>query len=432
MASESGASETSPPHALEEFLLGLGIAQLSAGYPVDEVTTTLTAVASAYGRPHMTFVTLPNSIVFDDPSTGRARAIAETGASLRMDQAAVVQDLARRATRGHLNLTEGLAELAAIPEMRPRFPAWANLIGYALLSAGLSLVFRVSLWGVLVAGALGLIVGLLLRYSARHPSVSPLVPPVAALICATVVFGFGSVLDQDVQSLRVVAAPLVALIPGAALTRGTLELAAGHVISGAARLVSAVVQLLVLTFGILVGMQVARVSPYDLSDLTDTLLPWWAPWAGVIVYALGQALVYNEPRGAIRVIVLLLLVTLAVQSLATVLISGIFAAGIAAGVALVIAVLIQAGARRAPLPAFVLFQPAFFLIVPGSLGLIGATEAFTAEAGDAQDDALLVTAATVIAITIGMQIGGLVGRILTPAVKSWSERTEAQRPQAAG
>jgi uncharacterized membrane protein YjjB (DUF3815 family) len=123
---------------------------------------------------------------------------------------------------------------------------------------------------------------------------------------------------------------------------------------------------------------------------------------------------------------------LAVQSLATVLISGIFAAGIAAGVALVIAVLIQAGARRAPLPAFVLFQPAFFLIVPGSLGLIGATEAFTAEAGDAQDDALLVTAATVIAITIGMQIGGLVGRILTPAVKSWSERTEAQRPQAAG
>ena len=57
---------------------------------------------------------------------------------------------------------------------------------------------------------------------------------------------------------------------------------------------------------------------------------------------------------------------------------------------------------------------------------------FRAETKTRGAAALLVTAATVIAITIGMQIGGLVGRILTPAVKSWSERTEAQRPQAAG
>ena len=52
---------------VEEFLLELGIAELSAGYPVDEVTNTLTRVSRALGREDMTFVTLPNSIIFDDP-----------------------------------------------------------------------------------------------------------------------------------------------------------------------------------------------------------------------------------------------------------------------------------------------------------------------------------------------------------------------------
>lgn len=413
------------PQLLEDFMLQLGMAQLSAGYPVDEVTTTLTDVARANGREAMKVVALPTSVFVDDPATGRARAIGETGQMLRMDQAAEVQRLARLASHGRLDLSEGLRRLERLPDLEPRFPTWASVLGYGLVSAGLSIVFRVSVWGVCIAAILGLIVGLVLQYARRHPSIAPLVPPVAALGCATVVFGFSSLLDQDAQSLRVVAAPLVSLIPGMALTRSTLELAAGHVISGASRMVSALVQILVLAFGILVGVQIARVSPYDLADLTETLLPWWAPWIGVIVYALGQALVYNEPRGSIRIIVVLLLVTYGVQSLMSVFMDAVFASGVAAAVALILAVLIQHGARRAPVPAFVLFQPAFFLIVPGSLGLIGATEALTGpDAPATQDAPLLATAATVIAITIGMQIGGLIGRALAPVVSRHSAASQ--------
>lgn len=404
---------------VEDFLLELGIAELSAGYPVDEVTNTLTRVASAYDRTEMTFVTLPNSIVMDDPGTGRARAISENGQMLRMDQAAVVHELAREATAGTLDPADGITRLTALSHMPSRFPGWASLLGQALVSAGFALVFRVSLWGVAVAFVLGLFVGLLQRYAARRPSIAPLVPPVAAFVCALAVFGFSSLLDQDAESLRVVAAPLVSLIPGMAITRGTMELSAGHVISGSSRLVSAVVQILVLTFGILVGMQIARVSPYDLSDLTDSLLPWWASWIGVVVYAVGQAFVYNEPHRTIRLVLLLLLIAFTIQAVCNLFLDAVFSAGITAAVTLLVAVLVQHRMRTAPLPAFLLFQPVFFLIVPGSLGLIGATEIFTSAEGNfgvANDNALLVTAATVIAITIGMQIGGLIGHALTPLV----------------
>lgn len=404
--------------AFEDFLLELGIAELSAGYPVDEVTHTLTRVSHAYDRTEMTFVTLPNSIVFDDPGTGRARAISETGQVLRMDQAAVVHQIAREASTGSLDPAVGLERLDAVESFPPRFPTWATLLGHGLVSAGFALVFRVSLWGVAVAFVLGLFVGLLQRYAVRRPTIAPLVPPVAAFVCAVAVFGFSSLLDQNAESLRVVAAPLVSLIPGMAITRGTMELSAGHVISGSSRLVSAVVQILVLTFGILVGMQIARVSPYDLSDLTDTLLPWWAAWIGVIVYAVGQAFVYNEPRRTIRLVLVLLLIAFTIQATCNLFLDSVFSAGITAAVTLLVAVLVQHRMRTAPLPAFLLFQPVFFLIVPGSLGLIGATEIFTAPAdfGVPNDNALLVTAATVIAITIGMQIGGLIGHALTPLV----------------
>jgi uncharacterized membrane protein YjjP (DUF1212 family) len=416
---------------VEEFLLELGIAELSAGYPVDEVTNTLTRVSRALGRDEMTFVTLPNSIVFDDPSTGRARAISESNHTLRMDQAAAVHRISREAAGGTLTAADGVVQLQAIPAMPPRFPAWATLLGYGLVSAAFALIFRVSLFGVAVAAILGLVVGLMQREGVRRPSIAALVPPVAALVCAVSVFGFSSILNQNAESLRVVAAPLVSLIPGIALTRGTLELAAGHVISGSARLVSALVQILVLTFGILVGMQIAKVSPYDLTDLPKNLLPWWVPLIGVVVYAIGQAFVYNEPHGAIRIVVALLLVAFLVQSVCNLFLDSVFSAGIAAAAALLIAVVIQLKVKRAPLPAFVLFQPVFFLIVPGSLGLIGATEAFTAgQLGPAlsNQNALLTTAATVIAITIGMQIGSLIGRTITPFVNLRPSRSGATDP----
>ena len=66
--------------ALEDFILALGQAQLAAGYPVDDVTTTLNAVARAYDRTDFGIFVLPNAVMVDDPVVGRARVIPEGSA----------------------------------------------------------------------------------------------------------------------------------------------------------------------------------------------------------------------------------------------------------------------------------------------------------------------------------------------------------------
>ncbi|MGA1089895.1 MAG: hypothetical protein ACO3X2_10630, partial [Candidatus Nanopelagicales bacterium] len=209
------------------------------------------------------------------------------------------------------------------------------------------------------------------------------------------------------------------------------------VISGASRLVASIVQILVLTFGILVGALLASVSPYDLGDLTDQRLPLWVAWVGALVYAVGQALAFNEPRGAMVAVVVLLLIAFTVQQAVAWLLDSVVAAGVAAMVALFIAIVIQDRSKRGT-PAFVLFSPVFWLLVPGSLGLVALTEAVTGASDDqtAQDtevaspaltssipsfddlnldsnaSIILVFGASIIAITIGMQIASIAGRLV--------------------
>lgn len=422
-------------HSLEDFLLALGRSQLAAGYAVDDVTTTLNAVARAYGRPDLNIAVLPGIVLVDDPLIGRARVVSEgVGNTLRLDQAAAVHEVAAEARRGDVNPREGTRILDELPARPPRFPLWASVLGYALASAGFALIFRVSLWGVAMAAILGLFVGWLLALTRHRPNLLPLVPLFAAIVSAFSVFGFASLIDAEVQPLRVVVAPLIALIPGAALTRATQELASGHLISGSSRLVAAIVQILVLTFGILIGTLMARVSPYDISDVTVEQLPLWVAWIGACVYAAGQALAFNVPHGAIRYVVLLLLIAFSVQQFVAWRLDAVLAAGVAAAIALFLALLIQDRVRNGP-PAFVLFTPVFWLLVPGSLGLVGLTEVITGAeastatpvadqaqqsgltsiadiAGSGYNGVLLTAGASIIAITIGMQIASIAGRVI--------------------
>ena len=425
----TGRPDEHGPPGVDELVLDLGRCQLAAGYPVDDVSATLDKVARAYGRPDLNIVVLPDAILVDDPRTGRARAIPQGPNSLRLDQAAVVHEIASQARRGELDPAEGVRELEELPYRKPRFPAWVSILGYGLASAGFALVFRISPWGVAIAALGGIFVGWLMFLTRTRPNLAPLVPPMAAAICSFAIFGFANLIDAGVQPLRVVAAPLITLIPGAALTRSTQELASGHIISGASRLVASIVQILMLVFGVMVGAILARVSPYDISDLTEQRLPLWVAWLGAAVYAIGQAMAFNEPRGALTYVVLLLLLAFSIQQGVAYWVDSVLAAGVAAGVALFVAIVVQ-DRTQAGIPAFVLFAPVFWLLVPGSLGFVGITQAIAGTDGadasvspgdtislDTLDfagtgDVLLLTGASIIAITIGMQIASIAGRMV--------------------
>src|SRR3954463_15929937 len=152
------------------------------------------------------------------------------------------------------------------------------------MTLGLCLVLRPTPGDLPVSAGLGALVGVLALLARDRPTLRVLVPVLSAAVVAAVTFELvkHGVVDPGMSSL---IAPLVTFLPGGVLTTATVELASGEMIAGSSRLVFGSVQLLLLAFGIVAGIELVGLPPESvLQDQQANLLGWWAPWLGVIVF----------------------------------------------------------------------------------------------------------------------------------------------------
>ena len=323
--------------------------------------------------------------------------LAET---LRLDQISALYALVEEAERGEVDPADGLRRLERIDDMRPRHGPFVIVLACAAMTAGLCLVLQPTGADVAIAAGLGVLVGALVLAARRRPSLTILVPVLAAALVSALSF---EAVKHDIADpgLRTLIAPLVTFLPGAMLTTATVELASGEMVAGASRLVSGSVQLLLLAFGIVAGAEIAGL-PGELQDAHVNLLGWWAPWLGVIVFGLAAAVYFSAPPGALPWLMVVLLVAWVGQLIGKELVgadvSGFFGALAMAPVALAL--------ERAPggPPAQVTFLPAFWLLVPGALGLIGVTEVFGDPASASIED-LVTPIGAIISIALGVLAG---------------------------
>ena len=99
-----------------------------------------------------------------------------------------------------------------------------------------------------------------------------------------------------------IIASLVVFIPGVALTTAFLELTEGQMIAGSSRLVWGGTQLGLLAFGIVAGVGAVGVAPEQRVLGSDAVLGWWAPWLGVLVFAVGVTVAHSAPPGAFALV----------------------------------------------------------------------------------------------------------------------------------
>jgi uncharacterized membrane protein YjjB (DUF3815 family) len=177
----------------------------------------------------------------------------------------------------------------------------------------------------------------------------------------------------------VTVSALLILLPGLSLTVAMTELATRNLMSGTARLMSAVIVLLELVVGVAVGEKVATAL-VTVHHSIPVPLPEWSRWAALGVSALGVAIVVQaQPRAFGWIIAACVLSYLGTRAGTAWLVGGgtdakLGALGAQLGVlvgALALGVLANLYARLLGRPAQVVSVPAMLLLVPGSMGFRG-------------------------------------------------------------
>jgi uncharacterized membrane protein YjjP (DUF1212 family) len=400
-----------------EFLYRLGQAYLACGEQTAQVELLLRRIASAWGMRRSRVVALPTAVFISLHDGNEERVTLAEGPtqSLRLDQIADVYALGAAAQRGTLEPRDGLEQLAKILRKSPRFGIAGIVLGHTILTLGLAILIMPTLTNLAAAAVLGTIVGGVKALNRNREVLAVPLPVIAAALVSGLVF-FAVRYGLPVDPLHALVPPLVTFLPGAMLTLGMVELAYGDMVSGSTRLITGFVQLVLLAFGLAAGAAVVGFSPSNLLEATaPSAYMAWAPWAGVVVFGIGVYFHFSAPKDSLGWMLLVLLLTFAAQRASAGFVGNEMSGFFGTLVATPLGYLIQL--RFKGPPSMVTFLPSFWLLVPGSLGLLSVTRMLSDRAAGLDG---LVSAVFILAsIALGTLVGASLYKWLTETFGWW-------------
>ncbi len=396
-----------------------GEAMIDSGYDVTSVQAAMDDIAAAHGLPRAESIALPTAILVSARIRGQVRTNAVTTGRqvLRLHQVEDLDEVITDARRGMIAPADAVAAIARIRALPPTFSAPVQLAGSVLTSVALSVLLGAAPIGIGVSAVLGALVGALLLAGARIPRrYQVLVTVLASFLVALAVFLLSRT-HVDFGVLPALVAPLALLLPGALLTTSVIELATGQMISGAGRLAAGAMQLVLLALGIVAAAALVGIPAIDLSTSQTPLGPF-GPWLAVAVFGFGVVLNRVARLKSVGWILIVLYVAYGAQVVGNLFLGGVLSAFVGAAAMTPVAAVV-ARQRSGP-PAMVSFTPAFWLLVPGALGLVGVTTILDGDTAGLQT--LLTTSSTMVAIALGV----LIGWALTGTLRRLRRRRESE------
>ena len=418
------AAPTGEQHAQLVGMLGvLGRMLLAGSQPTNEVAASLKSLAATYGNTELRVIVLPTLVLIEDPrSEPVTTSVFDANQKpLRLDQVDAIERLIHRAVAEMTPPGDVAAEIGEIARTPPRFGFWASLLGHVLLTVGFGLVLSPTLPALPLYAASGLLVGLLVLLGSRVSTLA-LVLPVVAAFAVTVGSGLVAPEMASQSMLSLVTPAIASLLPGLTLTIATVELTNGQIIAGASRLLYGFATLALLAFGLYLGIVVTGISHPHTSS--GDRLGAWAPWAGIVLVAVGYYLYSVAPKGSLLWILFALSIAYAGQLLGHMLL-GATLSGLVGALIAVPTIYLVSHIARAPQPA-VMLTCAYWMMVPGTLGFIGLSETVVGASGGG--GALLQTIGGVFAIAIGMVIGTGISRDTGDIARAWHGGRGASHP----
>ncbi|MGQ4486122.1 threonine/serine exporter ThrE family protein [Streptomyces sp. SAS_281] len=410
MKAGPGADHGDEHGALVGFLDGLTRLLLStSGEGAEQVERSVTSAARGLGGTASVAV-LPDAATVAVTSHGRSTAIVVRAFPevFRMDRVVALKPLLDEVAAGRLDVRRAGGRLTAITRAAPPYPWWAKLLGVVLFSVGFAPLMQPTWYEVGSTAVLATVAACLAVAADRLPRLAKVLPLVAAVAVSLLALELFARSPAHGGPVLLMLPALFFFVPGDYLSAAAAELAAGYLTTGAVRLVYAVALLVQLYVGVVLGLIVTGRPRQDLFDVAAAAdLPRWALFASWVVFTVGALLAFAVPARLLGVLLVLVYLTVGVQTGFTRLlgdVGGTFTAAVALGT-----VTTWLARRPGGPPRLVLVLPGFFTLTVGSLGMRGLTALAGGYAIEGfRDLTELVTLVT--AIATGLLLGAVLAQ----------------------
>ncbi|MBO4605129.1 MAG: threonine/serine exporter family protein [Bacteroidales bacterium] len=226
---------------------------LENGAEIARVEETMERIARHYGVESQNFFVLSNGI-FTTGQTGYAKVEFIPFKGAQLERVAAVNQISRDIEAGRYTVEQARERLLEIRASKPK-PAWEQILGSAVGSAGFCMIFGGGLLDAAAAFVVGMLLWTFVVFAGARmskPIANIVGSALATLLC--IVFhriGFGVSLGN------MIVGSLIPLIPGVAFTNGIRDIADEDYIAGATRLLDAIMVFFCIAAGVVVTFMAA-------------------------------------------------------------------------------------------------------------------------------------------------------------------------------
>ncbi|MGE0638720.1 MAG: threonine/serine exporter ThrE family protein [Thermoanaerobaculia bacterium] len=390
------SSEPGSRTAEVALLIRLGRDLHEAGLAAPQLETALARVASRLGIVAQFFST-PTSlfIAFGDGAGQRTHLERVSPGAIDLGRLAELEALLDRLAGGELTPTAAATELDELARRSRRYPRWLTGVCWAFASATAAVFLGGAAREVVVAGAIGLLTGVIAWLADRRPSAKRLFEPFAAALAA---FGVATIAHAfpPVSAYIATVAGLIVLLPGYTLTTALSELATQHLSSGTSRFAGALVSFLMLGLGVAVGGRIAEALWGGVPGVVPIGPATWLQVVALLLAPVSLAVILKAPATEMPWIAIVGAIgyfggRLGVEAFEPAV--GMFGGALAVGLA-------SAGySRLRRRPSSVTLVPGILMLVPGSIGYRSLTALLAEEVVPGIETAfkMLLVAASLVA-----------------------------------
>jgi len=379
-----------------------------AGVPAHQFERMMTALADKLGfncqalsSPTSIFLSFQYQDDEDDNRPIPMQLDRMSSPSINLGNTAELYDMGNCLLDSEVSLEEAYSKLR-FWQPKQLFPLWLQIICWGLTGGGVAVMLSASWVGIAAAALSGALTGVLVTQAGPVLREGGL-DAIAALFSTFLVFA----LNRFVPGLDVfviIMSSLIVLIPGLGLTIAVTELSTDHLASGSARLSGALVTLLKLSLGVLIGTVIVGWfgwTPVAESTAQLSSPPDWFRWPALVASAFSFGVLFSVRKKEFHIAMLAAIISYVISRV------GVAAGGLEFGVlvaSMSVAVLGNLYGRVFKQSGTLVRVPGVILLVPGTVGYHGATALFL-DGGTNLTDTSLLALRLLIALVGGLLLG---------------------------